>query len=73
MRFDFVKPFVSSARDVLQQVLTDPVAAGAVALSPTPKAFGGVTAIVGVTGEGEGRVLFQMTSSTALAIADSVG
>ena len=29
----------------------------------------GVTAIVGVTGEGEGRVLFEMSRQTALAIA----
>ena len=72
MRYEFVKPFVSSAQEVLQQVLTNPVEPGEVSLSPMPLPSPGVTAIVGVTGEGEGRVLFEMTHRTAIAIASEM-
>jgi chemotaxis protein CheX len=69
VRYDYVEPFVSSAKEILAQVLSGEIAAGRVQLSPAPKAGNGVTAIVGVTGEGEGRVLFEMSRATALAIA----
>ena len=69
MRYDYVQPFVSSAQEILGQVLSGNIAAGKVQLSPSPKTGSGVTAIVGVTGEGEGRVLFEMSLQTALAIA----
>ena len=69
MRYDYVQPFVSSAQEILGKVLSGQIAAGKVRLSPAPTAGNGVTAIVGVTGEGEGRVLFEMSRQTALAIA----
>lgn len=69
MRYDYVQPFVTAAQDILQEVLSGPIAAGRVQLSPAPRAGNGVTAIVGVTGEGEGRVLFEMSRPTALGIA----
>lgn len=69
MRYDYVQPFVSSAQEILEQVLSGQITAGKVQLSPAPKAGNGVTAIVGITGEGEGRVLFEMSRQTALAIA----
>jgi chemotaxis protein CheX len=69
VRYDFVNPFVSSAREILEEVLSGRIAAGKIRLSPAPVSSRGVTAIVGVTGEGEGRVLFDMSRETALAIA----
>lgn len=69
MRYDYVNPFVSSAREILEEVLSGRIEAGKIRLSPAPVSSRGVTAIVGVTGEGEGRVLFDMTIETALAIA----
>ena len=69
MRYDYVHPFVSSAQEILQQVLRGEIAAGRVQLSPSPQTGSGVTAIVGVTGEGEGRVLYEMSQRTALGIA----
>ena len=68
MRYDYVEPFVSSAREILGQVLSGQIAAGRVQLSPARPPGDGVTAIVGVTGDGEGRVLFEMSRQTALAI-----
>jgi chemotaxis protein CheX len=69
LRYDYVQPFVSSAREILEEVLSAQIQAGKVRLSPAPVSSRGVTAIVGVTGAGEGRVLFDMTRETALAIA----
>lgn len=69
MRYDYVQPFVTSAQEILEKVLSGGIAAGKVALSPAPTSFSGVTAIVGVTGEGDGRVLFGMARETALGIA----
>jgi chemotaxis protein CheX len=69
VRYDFVNPFVSSAREILEEVLSGRIDAGKIRLSPAPVSSRGVTAIVGVTGEGEGRVLFDMSRETALAIA----
>lgn len=69
MRYDYVNPFVSSARQILEEVLSGRIEAGQIRLSPAPMSSRGVTAIVGVTGEGEGRVLFDMSRETALRIA----
>jgi len=68
MRYEYVQPFVSSAQEVLEKVLSGTTSAGKVDLSPIPVSSRGVAAIVGVTGEGEGRVLFEMSLHTALAI-----
>jgi chemotaxis protein CheX len=72
VRYDFVNPFVSSAREILEEVLSGRIDAGKIRLSPAPVSSLGVTAIVGVTGEGEGRVLFDMSRKTALAIASEM-
>jgi chemotaxis protein CheX len=69
VRYDYVGPFVSSAREILEKVLSGRIEAGKVRLSPAPVSSRGVTAIVGVTGEGEGRVLFDMSRETAIRIA----
>jgi chemotaxis protein CheX len=69
VRYDYVQPFVSSAREILEEVLSGRIEAGKVRLSPAPVSSRGVTAIVGVTGEGEGRVLFDMSRDTAIRIA----
>jgi len=69
MRYEYVQPFVASAREILGEVLAGAVEAGKIELSPAPVPSRGVTAIVGVTGEGEGRVLFDMSRDTALRIA----
>lgn len=72
MRYDYVQPFVSSAQEILAQVLSGHIAAGRVQLSPARGPGDGVTAIVGVTGDSEGRVLFEMSRQTALAIASEM-
>ncbi|HXV64345.1 MAG TPA: chemotaxis protein CheX [Vicinamibacteria bacterium] len=69
MRYDYLRPFVSSAQEILEEMLASDVVLGMLRLSPAPVPTLGVTAIVGVTGEAEGRVLFDMRRDTAIAIA----
>ncbi|TDI45482.1 MAG: chemotaxis protein CheX [Acidobacteria bacterium] len=69
VRFDYVQPFISSAQEILESVLSGQIAAGRVQLSPAPLSGSAVTAVVGLTGDGEGRVLYEMSRDTALAIA----
>jgi chemotaxis protein CheX len=69
MRYEYVQPFVASAQEILGEVLSGSVEMGRIQLSPAPVPCRGVTAIVGVTGEGGGRVLFDMSRDTALRIA----
>ena len=60
---------MDAAQDVLEQVLSGRIVAGDIRLSSAALASRGVTAIVGVTGEAEGRVLYDMGLDTALRIA----
>lgn len=69
MRYEYVQPFVAAAEEILRGMLSGTVETGEVELSPAPVSSRGVTAIVGVTGAGEGRVLFDMSRETAMKIA----
>lgn len=69
MRYVYIRPFVDSAQRVLEKVLSERAVPGEIRLSSAPVTSRGVTSIVGVTGEGEGRVLFDMSAETALAIS----
>lgn len=72
MRYAYIRPFVDAAQSVLEHLLASRIMAGDIALTASPTASRGVTAIVGVTGEGEGRVLFDMTPSVALELASAL-
>ena len=69
MRYEYVQPFVAAAQEILGGMLSGSVETGKIELSPAPVSSRGVTAIVGVTGAGEGRVLFDMSRSTAMKIS----
>ena len=72
MRYVYIRPFVDSAQRVLEKVLSERAVPGEMRLCSTPVVSRGVTSIVGVTGEGEGRVLFDMSAETALAISSAM-
>ncbi|GHU82448.1 chemotaxis protein CheX [Spirochaetia bacterium] len=72
MRVEYINPFVEAAFNVLQQVLNTDVKRGNLGLSTTDKksiSIAGVAALVGLAGDVEGRVLFDMTKQTALKVA----
>jgi chemotaxis protein CheX len=69
MRVEYINPFVESAYSVLKEVLGVDVKRGEIYLKPTSMKIMGVAALVGLAGDVEGRVLFDMTKESALFVA----
>mgnify|MGYP001288000108 CR=1 FL=1 len=69
MRVEYINPFVEAAFNVLKEVLNADVRRGELYLKSTSMPVMGVAAIVGLAGDVEGRVLFDMDKPTALKIA----
>jgi len=72
MRVEYINPFVESAYSVLKEVLSSEVKRGEIYLKPTSMSIMGVAALVGLAGDVEGRVLFDMTRDTALFVAGAM-
>ena len=72
MRVEYINPFVEAAFNVLREVLGTELTRGELYLKSTSQPVMGVTAIVGLAGDVEGRGLFDMTQSTALSIASAM-
>ena len=72
MRVEYINPFVEAAFNVLKEVLQTDVKRGDLFLKSTTMQIQGVAALVGLAGDVEGRVLFDMTKNTALAIASGM-
>ncbi len=69
MRVEYINPFVEAAFNVLKEVVGPEVKRGDLYLKSTTVPVMGVAALVGLAGDVEGRVLFDMTKATALAVA----
>ena len=69
MRVEYIHPFVETAYSVLKEVLNGEVKRGDLYLKSTSMPVMGVVALVGLAGDVEGRVLFDMTMETAMKIA----
>ncbi|AEJ62051.1 CheC domain protein [Spirochaeta thermophila DSM 6578] len=69
MRVEYINPFVESAYYVLKEVLGGEVRRGELFLKSTTMPVLGVAAVVGLAGDVEGRVLFDMSKETALKVA----
>ncbi len=69
MRVEYINPFVEAAFNVLNEVIGPEVKRGDLYLKSTTVPVMGVAALVGLAGDVEGRVLFDMTKDTALAVA----
>ena len=72
MRVEYINPFVESAYNVLKQVLNTEVNRGELYLKSTAMPVLGVAAIVGLAGDVEGRVMFDMTRDTAVKVASAM-
>ncbi|MFP4509278.1 MAG: chemotaxis protein CheX [Spirochaetota bacterium] len=72
MRVEYINPFVESAYSVIQEVLGVEVRRGDLYLKSTSMPVLGVAAIVGLAGDVEGRVLFDMSRETAIQIANGM-
>ncbi|MGP1593732.1 MAG: chemotaxis protein CheX [Treponema sp.] len=69
MRVEYINPFSEAAYNILTEVLQEDVKRGDLYLKSTCMPVMGVAAIVGLAGDVEGRVIFDMASATALNIA----
>ncbi len=73
MRVEYINPFVETSYRVLKEVLGGAeVKRGVLYLKSTAMPVMGVAALVGLAGDVEGRVLFDMTFETALNIASKM-
>lgn len=72
MRVEYINPFVEAAFNVLKEVLGTEVKRGDLYLKSSTMQIQGVAALVGLAGDVEGRVLFDMTKETALAVASGM-
>lgn len=72
MRVEYINPFSEAAYVVLSEVLAGETKRGDLYLKYTCMPVMGVAAIVGLAGDVEGRVVFDMTLDTALKIASSM-
>jgi chemotaxis protein CheX len=72
MRVEYINPFVEAAFNVLKEVLNTDVKRGDLYLKSTTMKIQGVAALVGLAGDVEGRVLFDMTKETALAVSGAM-
>jgi chemotaxis protein CheX len=72
MRVEYINPFVEAAFNVLKEVLNTDVKRGDLYLKSTTMSIMGVAALVGLAGDVEGRVVFDMTKQTALGVAGAM-
>jgi len=72
MRVEYINPFVEASFNVLKEVLNTDVKRGDLYLKSSSMQIMGVAALVGLAGDVEGRVLFDMTKETALTVASSM-
>jgi chemotaxis protein CheX len=68
VRVEYINPFVEATFNVLKEVLNTEVKRGDLYLKESSMKIMGVAALVGLAGDVEGRVLFDMTKDTALKI-----
>ena len=73
MRVEYINPFVETSYRVLKEVLGGAeVKRGNLYLKSTAMQMMGVAALVGLAGDVEGRVLFDMTMETAINVASKM-
>ena len=72
MRVEYINPFVEASFNVLKEVLNTEVKRGDLYLKSSTMQIMGVAALVGLAGDVEGRVLFDMTKATALSVASGM-
>ncbi len=68
MRVEFVTPFIDAAKEVLEAEIGGEVVRGNIRLQKSAYTTEDVTAIVGVTGQVSGMVLYSLSEETARAI-----
>jgi chemotaxis protein CheX len=69
MRMDLIQPFINSADAVLAQALESPIAIENLSMEQEAYRRKGIAAEIGLTGEIEGRIIFDVDLGTAVQLA----
>jgi len=73
MNVEYINPFLVSISNVLREVIPDiKVTRGQLLKRSTPMITQGCASVIGITGEVEGRVIFDMTKETAMSISSAM-
>ncbi len=72
MRVEYINPFVEAAYNILTEVLGGEIKRGELYLKSTSMPVMGVAALVGLAGDVEGRVIFDMSMQSAMKIASQM-
>jgi chemotaxis protein CheX len=69
MRMDLIQPFINSADAVLAQALESPISIENLSMEQEAYRRKGIAAEIGLTGEIEGRIIFDVDLGTAVQLA----
>jgi len=69
MKMELIQPFINAADAVLAQGLQSPMAIGNLSMEEEAYRRKGVAALVAVTGDIEGRIIFDLDPQTAVRVA----
>lgn len=69
MKMELIQPFINAADAVLSQGLQSPTSIGNLSMEEEAYRRKGVAALVSVTGDIEGRMIFDLDSATAVRVA----
>lgn len=69
MKMELIQPFINAADAVLSQGLQSPTSIGNLSMEEEAYRRKGVAAVVSVTGDIEGRMIFDLDSATAVRVA----
>ena len=72
MRMELIQPFINASDAVLAETLKSPTRMGDLSMDQDAYRCKGMAALVGVTGDIEGRVIFDLESPTAAVIASAL-
>src|ERR1700690_25389 len=69
MKMELIQPFMNAADAVLAQGLESPISIGNLSMEQEAYRRKGVAALVAITGDIEGRIVFDLDPETALRVA----
>ncbi|HKV39044.1 MAG TPA: chemotaxis protein CheX [Blastocatellia bacterium] len=69
MRLDFVRMFIDCTTELFQEVIGPAVSVKSVSVRPSPVAGREVLTIISLSGDSQGRVIFDMDLFTAIQLA----
>lgn len=73
MKAKYLNPFLSAANNVIQQFIPDiDIERGELSAAKSPTESLGVAVFIGISGELEGRVIYDMEPSTAINLASAM-